>query len=241
MVHGGEGRAIPCADQHARWLSACADKIPTFLAIEHERALQKPPTCGLRTVQQPCGTLRRVCGARHASYGRGAARIWSWRSCTTILIHIGPEFLAALLPVCGAHPSCSTCQSATSRKTCTDVTMACARPDRDPEMLALYHIPPLGPARGPFQRSRGAGVVPRGVHLNPPLIRCTPMGTQERTCAARARPRSFDHLLSPARLVARSRPATTLASESASWTDGFMPRAAPMALEAFASLRFAWY
>ena len=155
MVHGGEGRAIPCADQHNRWLSACADKIPTFLAIEHERALQKPPTCGLRTVQQPCGTLRRVCGARHASYGRGAARIWSWRSCTTILIHIGPEFLAALLPVCGAHPSCSTCQSATSRKTCTDVTMACARPDRDPEMLALYHIPPLGPARGPFQRSLG--------------------------------------------------------------------------------------
>ena len=111
MVHGGEGRAIPCADQHARWLSACADKIPTFLAIEHERALQKPPTCGLRTVQQLCGTLRRVCGARHASYGRGAARIWSWRSCTTILIHIGPEFLAALLPVCGAHPSCSTCQA----------------------------------------------------------------------------------------------------------------------------------
>ena len=165
MVHGGEGRAIPCADQHARWLSACADKIPTFLAIEHERALQKPPTCGLRTVQQPCGTLRRVCGARHASYGRGAARIWSWRSCTTILIHIGPEFLAALLLVCGAHPSCSTCQSATSRKTCTDVTMACARPDRDPEMLALYHIPPVGPARGPFQRSRGAGEVPRGVVL----------------------------------------------------------------------------
>ena len=163
MVHGGEGRAIPCADQHARWLSACADKIPTFLAIEHERALQKPQTCGLRTVQQLCGTLRRVCGARHASYGRGAARIWSWRSCTTILIHIGPEFLAALLPVCGAHPSCSTCQSATSRKTCTDVTMACARPDRDPEMLALYHIPPLGPARGPFQRSRGAAGVPRGV------------------------------------------------------------------------------
>ena len=27
------------------------------------------------------------------------------------------------------------------------VTMACARPDRDPEMLALDHIPPLGPAR----------------------------------------------------------------------------------------------
>jgi hypothetical protein len=27
------------------------------------------------------------------------------------LIHIGPEFLAALLPVCGAHPSCSTCQA----------------------------------------------------------------------------------------------------------------------------------
>ena len=238
MVHGGEGRAIPCADQHARWLSACADKIPTFLAIEHERALQKPPTCGLRTVQQPCGTLRRVCGARHASYGRGAARIWSWRSCTTILIHIGPEFLAALLPVCGAHPSCSTCQSATSRKTCTDVTMACAQPVRDPEMLALDHIPPLGPARGPFQRSRGAGGVPRGVVLSSPLLRTTPLRTPDRTCAARARPRSFDHLLSPARLVARSRPATSLASESASWTDGFMPRAAPIA---FASLRFAWY
>ena len=180
MVHGGEGRAIPCADQHARWLSACAEKIPTFLAIEHERALQKPPTCGLRTVQQPCGTLRRVCGARHASYGRGAARIWSWRSCTTILIHIGPEFLAALLPVCGAHPSCSTCQSATSRKTCTDVTMACARPDRDPEMLALYHIPPLGPARGPFQRYRGAAGVPRGVLPSSGELGNTPLAPQQR-------------------------------------------------------------
>lgn len=54
------------------------------------------------------------------------------------------------------------------------VTMACARPDRDPEMLALDHIPPLGPARGASQRSRGAGGVPRGVVLNPPLIRTTP-------------------------------------------------------------------
>jgi len=52
-VHGGEGRAIPCADQHARWLSACADKIPTFLAMKHERALQKPPTCGLRRAPLP--------------------------------------------------------------------------------------------------------------------------------------------------------------------------------------------
>ena len=112
--------------------------------------------------------------------------------------------------------------SATSRKTCTDVTMACARPDRDTEMLALDHIPPLGPARGPFQRSRGAGGVPRGVDLIPPPIRSTPLDTQERTCAARARPRCLAHLPSPARLVARSRPAAARAHESASWTDGFM-------------------
>ena len=177
-----------------------------------------------------------------------ACELWTGRGqdLELALVHNDIDSHRARIPGCTA--TCVWCASvlfdvpsATSRKTCTDVTMACARPDRDPEMLALYHIPPLGPARGPFQRSRGAGVVPRGVVLNPPLIRTTPLGTQERTCAARARPRSFDHLLSPARLVARSRPATTLASESASWTDGFMPRAAPMALEAFASLRFAWY
>ena len=241
MVHGGEGRAIPCADQHARWLSACADKIPTFLAIEHGRALQKPPTCGLRTVQQLCGTLRRVCGARHASYGRGAARIWSWRSCTTILIHIGPEFLAALLPVCGAHPSCSTCQSATSRKTCTDVTMACARPDRDPEMLALYHIPPLGPARGPFQRSRGAGGVPRGVDLIPPPIRSTPPGTPERTCAARARPRCLAHLSGRTRTRAFRAAQPSCRRSSASWTDVFMAARQHWRSRSLTALRFAWY
>ena len=32
--------------------------------------------------------------------GRGAARICSWRWCPTLLEHVGPEFLAALLPTC---------------------------------------------------------------------------------------------------------------------------------------------
>ena len=44
------------------------------------------------------------------------------------------------------------------------VTMACARPDRDPEMLALDHIPPLGPARGASQRFRGDSGVTGGRH-----------------------------------------------------------------------------
>ena len=60
------------------------------------------------------------------------------------------------------------------------VTMACARPDRDPEMLALDHIPPLGPARGASQRSRGAGGVPRGVLLSSGELRSTPLAPQKR-------------------------------------------------------------
>ena len=60
------------------------------------------------------------------------------------------------------------------------VTMACARPDRDPEMLALDHIPPLGPARGASQRSRGAGGVPRGVLLRSGERRSTPLAPQKR-------------------------------------------------------------
>ena len=87
--------------------------------------------------------------------------------------------------------------SATSRKTCTDVTMACARPVRDPEMLALYHIPPLGPARGPFQRSRGAAGVPRSARCSPrraPLLgspaQPSPTGRAQQACR-RAREREL--------------------------------------------------
>ena len=77
-VHGAR-RAIPCADQLARWLSAGVDKIPTFLAIKHEHALQK--TANMWAQNHPtamCHHLRRArLGMREIN---GAARIWSWRS-----------------------------------------------------------------------------------------------------------------------------------------------------------------
>ena len=110
------------------------------------------------------------------------------------------------------------------------VTMACARPDRDPEMLALDHIPPWDPREARPRAASGASGVPGGV-----------WPSSGELDAARAGHRCLAHLPSPTRLVARSRPAAARADRSASWTDGFMPRAAPIALEAFASLRFAWY
>jgi hypothetical protein len=177
-----------------------------------------------------------------------ACELWTGRGqdLELALVHNDIDSHRARIPGCTA--TCVWCASvlfhvpsATSRKTCTDVTMACARPDRDPEMLALDHIPPLGPARGPFQRSRGAGGVPRGVDLIPPPIRSTPPGTPERTCAARARPRCLAHLPSPARLVAGSRPAATLAYESSSWTDGSMAARQHWRSRRLTVLRFAWY
>ena len=116
-----------------------------------------------------------------------ACELWTGRGqdLELALVHNDIDSHWARIPGCTA--TCVWCASvlfhvpsATSRKTCTDVTMACARPDRDPEMLALDHIPPLGPARGASQRFRGAGVVPRGVVLNPPLIRTTPLAPQQR-------------------------------------------------------------
>ena len=109
--------------------------------------------------------------------------------------------------------------SATSRKTCTDVTMACARPVRDPEMLALYHIPPLGPARGPFQRSRGAGGVPRGVHLNPSPDQMHPPGHPG---AHMCSPRTASQFRSPAQSspTGRAQQACHHARERERFVDG---------------------
>ena len=60
------------------------------------------------------------------------------------------------------------------------VTMACARPDRDPEMLALDHIPPLGPARGASAGCIGRWWGARGVFLRWGALRNTPLGTHQR-------------------------------------------------------------
>ena len=94
-----------------------------------------------------------------------ACELWTGRGqdLELALVHNDIDSHWTRIPGCTA--TCVWCASvlfdvpsATSRKTCTDVTMACARPVRDPEMLALDHISPLGPARGPFQRSRSAHV-----------------------------------------------------------------------------------
>ncbi len=50
---------------------------------------------------------------------------------------------------------------------------------KSPEMLALDHIPPRGPARGASPRSRGASGVPRGVVLRSPELRTTPLAPQK--------------------------------------------------------------
>ena len=61
------------------------------------------------------------------------------------------------------------------------VTMACARPDRDPEMPALDHIPPLGPARGASAGCIGRCWGARGVLPRPPERGNTPLAPQQRT------------------------------------------------------------
>jgi len=126
-----------------------------------------------------------------------ACELWTGRGqdLELALVHNDIDSHWARIPGCTA--TCVWCASvlfdvpsATSRKTCTDVTMACARPDRDPEMLALYHIPPLG--------------------------------TPERTCAARARPRCLAHLPGRTRTRAFRSAQPSCLRSSASWTDGFM-------------------
>jgi hypothetical protein len=125
----------------------------------------------------------------HPAEGLRGQACERWTGCgqdlELALVHNDIDSHRARIPGCTA--TCVWCASvlfdvpsAKSRKTCTDVTMACAQPVRDPEMLALDHIPPLGPARGPFPRFRCAGGVPRGVDLNPPLIRSTPLAPHQR-------------------------------------------------------------
>ena len=50
---GEARRAIPCTDEHAWWLSACADKDYTFLAIQHVSVRPGPCPCRLWPVQPP--------------------------------------------------------------------------------------------------------------------------------------------------------------------------------------------
>ena len=74
----------------------------------------------------------------------------------------------------------------------------------------------------------------RGAQEHPP-------GTPAAPDAARARPRCLAHLPSPARLVARSRPAAARANESSSWTDVFMAARQHWRSRRLTALRFAWY
>ena len=131
--------------------------------------------------------------------------------------------------------------SATSRKTCTDVTMACARPVRDPEMLALDHISPLGLARGPFQRSRGAAGVPRGVLPSSGELGNTPLAPQKRPMQPAADTAAW--LTCPAQPDwSRAAGLPPLARERERFVDGRFHGGAPAsAVKEFDSLRYAWY
>ena len=155
-----------------------------------------------------------------------ACELWTGRSqdLELALVHNDIDSHWTRIPGCTA--TCVWCASvlfdvpsATSRKTCTDVTMACARPVRDPEMLALDHISPLGPARGPFQRSRGAGGVPKGGASEPPPDQMHPPGHPG---AHMCSPRPASQFRSPAQSspTGRAQQACHLARERERFVDG---------------------
>ena len=93
------------------------------------------------------------------------------------------------------------------------------------------------PGAGCIGRWGGA----RGVDLIRGGFRSTPLGTPERTCAARARPRCLAHLPSRARRRAFRAAQPSCRRSSASWTDVFMAARQHWRSRSLTALRFAWY
>ena len=88
--------------------------------------------------------------------------------------------------------------------------------------------------RAARQRPGNARPIPHST----PGTRASPVPAPD---AARAGHRCLAHLPSPARLVARSRPAAARANESSSWTDVFMAARQHWRSRRLTALRFAWY